>query len=97
MRVPVQEFAAGLHRGDHARHDVVAPEQAADFGQDAPPGGRAELAQQHSPSAKVTDGRPGVPADGTTYASEQNAASVGQHPERPPGDRGLPRRKATSQ
>ena len=33
MRVPVQEFAAGLHRGDHARHDVVAPEQAADFGQ----------------------------------------------------------------
>jgi hypothetical protein len=38
---------------------------------------RSPRLRWHSPSAKVTDARSGVPADGTTYPSEQNAASVG--------------------
>ena len=53
VRVPVQQFAVGLDRGDHAGHHVLAAEQASDFGLDARPGARAELAQQLAIEAGV--------------------------------------------
>ena len=44
MRMPVQQFAVGLNRRDHARHDVFAAQQPPDLVADARPGG-GELAQ----------------------------------------------------
>ena len=72
VRVPVQEFAEGLDRGDHAGHHVVAAEQASDFGLEARPGARAELAQQLAIEAGVQpqtfgDGQHDLPVrDGST-------------------------------
>jgi hypothetical protein len=37
VRVPVQQFAERLDGRDHAGYDIVAAEQAADFGLEARP------------------------------------------------------------
>jgi len=72
VRVPVQEFAERLDRTHHARHHVVAAQQASDFGLDTVPGARAELAQQLAVEAGVQpqtlgDGQHDLPVgDGRT-------------------------------
>ena len=48
VRVKMQQFAERLDRGHHARHHVVAAEQVADFGLQAGPDARAQLAQQRA-------------------------------------------------
>jgi len=53
VRMPVQEFAVGLDRDDHARQGVPSPEQAADFRLDAPPRTGGELAEQLAVEAGV--------------------------------------------
>jgi hypothetical protein len=53
MRVPMDQFSERLDGADHARHDVVAVEQAADLGLDARGGAGGQLAQQRSVEAGV--------------------------------------------
>ena len=46
VRMPVQEFAMSLNRGDHARHDILVTEQANRFRLQALPGTGREFTQQ---------------------------------------------------